>query len=182
MRDTTISRTYAEALLDLAQRQEAVEAFGEHLHLVADLIASDRRFRLFLETPRIDPPVKKQVIREVFGAAFPRLLLNFLMVVIDKRRQRLIPSMADRYAELVDEHFGRVQVRISTAAEPDQKLRDELKRRLEGLLDKEVLPLYRTDERIIGGVIVRVGDRLMDGSIRRRLQLLRRKMLKAEMA
>lgn len=182
MRDATVSRTYAGTLLQLAERDSAVEAYGECLRLVTDLMEFNKRFSVFLETPRIDSSVKKQLIREVLGDTFPTRLLNFLMVVIDKRRQRLLPSIADAYAELIDEHFGRVQVRITTAVEPDSRLKEDLKRRLAEMLGREILPLYRTDERIVGGVIVRVGDRLMDGSVRRRLQRLRRELLRAEIA
>ncbi len=73
-----------------------------------------------------------------------------------------------------------MRVEITTAAEPDEALQAELKQRLGRVFDREVLPRYRVNPRIIGGVIVRVGDRILDGSIRHRLQMLRRSLMKAE--
>ena len=181
MRDTTIARTYAEALFEVAQADDEVERYGANLHQLAGLIESDRQFRLFLETPRIDTSSKKQSLREALKKKLPGRLLSFLLLVIDKRRQRLLPSIADSYAELVDEHLGRIQVRITAAQEPDRKLEAELSRKLGKLLAKKIIPIYQVDERIIGGVIIRVGDRIMDGSIRRRLQLLRRRLLRTEL-
>lgn len=180
MRETTVARAYAEALLEIAQKEADVELYAQSLLSVADLVETEREFRLFLETPRIDPTVKKQVLRDVLEGRLPDQLLKFLFIVIDKRRQRLIPAIADEYASLVDQHFGRVQVQMTTAMEPGDELRATLQQRMGELLQKEVLPRYRTDPRILGGVIVRVGDRIMNGSLRRRLQLLRRGLLKAE--
>lgn len=181
MRETTVARAYAEALLEIAEREEGVEHYAQDLLALADLVETEREFQLFLETPRIDPSTKKQLLQDVLRERVPDRLLKFLFVVIDKRRQRLIPAIAEEYVKLVDQHFGRVQVQITMASEPTKELNAELRRRLTELLHKEVLPRYRIDPRILGGVIVRVGDRIMNGSLRRRLQLLRRSLLQAEM-
>ena len=123
---------------------------------------------------------KKQVIRAVLEEKVPSRLLRFLLIVIDKRRARLLPAIADEFDLLVDEHFGRLRVDVALAQEPDEKLKTDLKERLSKLLKKDVLPRYRIDPRLIGGVVVRVEGKIMDGSIRHRLQLLRRSLLKAE--
>jgi F-type H+-transporting ATPase subunit delta len=180
MQETTVARNYAGALFELAQADAALERYVEQLGRIADLVESEKDFRLFLETPRIEPSAKKDAIREVFEGRIPDRLLRFLFVVIDKRRARILPEIADEFAGMVNEHFGRLKVDITTASEPDKALKADLKQRLGRLLDREILPRYRVNPRIIGGVIVRVGDRIMDGSIRHRLQLLRRSLLKAE--
>jgi F-type H+-transporting ATPase subunit delta len=181
MQDTTVARSYAEALLELAVADGKVELFDRELQVIADLLRSEDDFRLFLETPKIDPADKKRVIREVFAGKVPDRLLHFLLIVIDKRRARLLTSIADEFSGLVDEHFGRLKVDITTASEPDSALQADLKQRLSSLLGKEVIPRFRVDARLIGGVIVRVGDSIMDGSIRHRLQLLRRSLLRTEL-
>jgi F-type H+-transporting ATPase subunit delta len=180
MQETTVARSYAEALFELARADDALELYAERLAQIADLVESERGFRLFLETPRIDAAIKKQAIRKVWEGRVPDRLLRFLLLVIDKRRARVLPQMAAEFNRLVNEHFGRLRVEITTATEPDGALKAELKERLGRLLDKEVLPRFRVDPRIIGGVIVRVGDLIMDGSIRRRLQTLRRSLLRTE--
>jgi F-type H+-transporting ATPase subunit delta len=180
MQETTVSRSYAEALLDLAIADGDPDLYAELFRQFVGLLETERDFRSFLETPRVEPDEKKRVIRKVFAGKIPDRLLRFLLVVIDKRRQRLLPSIAAEYSDLADEHSGRVRVEITTAAEPDEALQAELMQRLGQVLDREVLPRYRVNPRIIGGVIVRVGDRILDGSIRHRLQMLRRSLMKAE--
>ncbi len=182
MQVATVARNYAEALLELAVADGEVELYAEQLGEIVGLMETESDFRLFLETPRIDAAEKKRVLSEVFAAGIPSRLLRFLLVVIDKGRQRLLPQIAVEFGELVNEHFGRLQVQVTLADEPDETLKAELKERLDRLLETEVLPYYRIDPRILGGVVIRVGDRIMDGSIRHRLQTLRRSLLKAELA
>jgi F-type H+-transporting ATPase subunit delta len=181
MQETTVARSYAEALFELALGDDAPELYMERLGQIADLVETDREFRLFLETPRIEAAVKKRAIREALADRVPEKLLRFLLVVIDKRRTRALPEMAEAFSALVNEHFGRLKAEITTAVEPDPELKAEVERRLGRVLGKEILPRFRIDPRIIGGVIVKVGDRIMDGSIRRRLRMLRRSLLRAEM-
>lgn len=180
MRETTVARSYAEALLELATREGAVETYDRQLGQVADLIRSETKLRDFLETPRIDAEEKKRVIGDVLRGQVPDRLLRFLFVVIDKRRQRLLSAIAAEFSDFADEHFGRLRVEVTTAVEPGSELKDRLRERLSRAFGREVLPRYRVKPEILGGVIVRVEDRIMDGSVRHRLQSLRRQLLKTE--
>ena len=180
MQETTVARNYAEALFELAQRDGDLELYAQQLGLFADLVETERDFRLFLQTPQIEPSEKKQAVQAVFHAHIPDRLLKFLFVVIDKRRTRVLPEMAEEFTAMVNQHYGRQKVDITLAAEPDEALKRELKDRLGRMLNKEILPRFRIDPRLIGGVIIRVGDSFMDGSIRHRLHKLRRNMLKAD--
>ncbi len=180
MLDTTVARSYAEALLELALQEDALELYAEQLGQFTALLESEPDFRLFLETPRIDPAAKKQVIGDVFGDLMVGNLVRFLYVTIDKGRQRFLPAIEREFTALLNEHLGRLAVEITTAREADEALKASLQRRLSKLLDREILPSYRVNPRILGGVIVKVGDRIMDGSVRQRLQRLRRSMLRAE--
>jgi F-type H+-transporting ATPase subunit delta len=180
MHETTVARSYAEALLELAVAEDSVEEYDRQLGALVELIHAEERLRTFLETPRIDADEKKRVISEVFRGKIRDRLLRFLFVVIDKRRQRLLPEMAAEFSDLADDHFGRLKVEITTAREPDKALRERLRERLGRVLQRDVLPRYRVNPAILGGVIVRVEDRIMDGSIRHRLQSLRRQLLKTE--
>ena len=181
MQGSTVARSYAETLFELALADRDVEAYARNIEEIAALLRTEREFRLFLATPRIDSVAKKRVVREVFSGKVPDRLLRFLLVVIDKRRQRVLPAIAEEFKQLVNEHFGRLEVDITTASQPDEALRTELKRRLDALLGRDVLPRHQVDPRIIGGVIIKVGDRIMDGSVRHRLQQLRRSLLRAEL-
>ncbi len=180
MRETTVARTYAEALLEFAVEENDVDRYSRRLNEIADLIETQPEFRRFLETPGVQSAEKNRVLQDVFKKLVPDHFLKFLFVVIEKRRQRLLPAIADEFALLVDEHFGRMRVQVTVASELESTLQKRLKKRLDEMLGKDALPHYSIDPRIIGGAIFRIGDRVMDGSMRRRLQLLRRRLLKAD--
>lgn len=184
MGPTIIARNYADTLLALAQRHggdEAVESYGRAIEEVALLLRSERKVRDFLETPRVDAESKKRVLRDAFQGRVPEHLLRFLLVVVEKRRQGLLPQIADEYRALVDELRGRTRAEITLATQPSDELQRELVATLERKLGRNVLPTFRVDPSIVGGTILRVGDQILDGSVRRRLSALRRRLLEARM-
>ena len=171
-----VAENYAETLLELGFRDDRAEEYGDLLSDVAELYRQERNFRLFLETPRIQPAEKKRLLREALGDRVPATFLHFLLLVIEKRRQRVLPEMEVAYREKLDERRGRVRARVTLAVEPDQELREEIADRLTGMLDRQVVPRFVRDEDILGGLVVRVGDRVLDATLRRRLYELRRKL------
>lgn len=181
MRDTTVSRNYAETLFALALRNDALEAYGEAIETVARLLEEDPRFRLFLETPRIDDEDKKAVVRRAFDARLPRLVVNFVLLTIDKRRQRLLRTIATEYHALLDERMGREHVQVTVARPVDDATRRMIADSLSAAFGKQAIPHIRVRPEIVGGLVVRTGDTIYDGSVRRRLDGMRRKLLQAEL-
>lgn len=179
MRDETVARNYAETLYDLALRNEGVEAYAEGIDVVSTLLDEDPRLRLFFETPRIDAAAKKTVVRKVFGEALPKGLLNFLLVVIDKRRQRLLRTIASEFHALVDEHANRMHVDVTVARELDDETLANLAGRIGEYFGKTAIPHVRVKPEILGGVMVQAGDTVFDGSLRRRLGGMRRRLMAA---
>lgn len=179
MRDETVARSYAEALFDLAKRHEGLEVYGEGIATVAVLLDENPSFRLFLETPRVDAEDKKAVVRKAFGKELPANLVNFLQVTIDKRRQRLLGEIARAYAELVDEDMNRAHVEVTVARRLDDESLRRVAERLSELLGKTAIPHQRVRPEILGGVMVRAGDTIFDGSLRRRLDGMRRHLVAA---
>ena len=181
MRDETVARNYAEALFELGERHEGVETYGEGIEVVAVLIDENDDFRRFLETPRIAVAQKKEVVRRVFGETLPARLVNFLLITLDKRRQRLLRVIAREYKGLMDEHFNRVHVEVTLARKFDEEAVEEMEKRLTVALGKTAIPHVRVKPGILGGAILRTGDTIYDGSLRRRLEGMRRVLLKADL-
>ncbi len=181
MRDETIARNYAEALFELAERHEGVEAYGTGIELVARLIDENDVFRRFLQTPRIAVAQKKAVVRRVFGETLPAKLVNFLLITLDKRRQRLLRVIAREYMGLMDQHFNRAHVEVTLARQFDEKSMEEMETRLTAALGKTAIPHVRVKPGILGGAIFRTGDTIYDGSLRRRLEGMRRRLLRADL-
>ena len=182
MGPSIIARNYAETLLELARRSggdAAVDDFGHALEEVARLLRREPRIRQFLATPRISAQERKRVAEAAFGDSVPGPFLRFLLVLIDKRRQTLLPEIAEEYTRLVDELRGRVRADVTVAREPDPQLRQEIVAALEKRLGKEVVATFVTDPSLVGGVLIRVGDQLYDGTLRRRIAGLRRRLTAA---
>ena len=177
MRDPTIARNYAQALVSLAGKAKDLAGWGTMIADVADAIARDERLRLFLESPRVAVAQKNDVIAKAFQDRMPRLFVRFLQSVIRHRRHALIPQIAIEYQTLVDEVEGRVHAHVTVSREPDSKLEKTVSDRLSKVLGKLVVPHFTVDETILGGTIVRIGDTVMDGSVRRRLARLRQRMM-----
>ena len=183
MRAEIIARNYAETLLTLAERQgpDGMESFGQAADTLAALVQGDPRMRQFLETPRITPEQKKQALQQALGGRAPEMFVRFVMVLTDKRRQALLPEIAQAYGELLDERMGRVRVRVAISHAPDEALQAEIGNALADRLGKTVIPTFTVDPELLGGMVVHVGDQILDGSVRTRAASLRRRMLAAQL-
>jgi F-type H+-transporting ATPase subunit delta len=178
MREPTIARNYAEALLELARRGgNDLRAWREMIDGIANAVESDRRLRVFLESPRVSMKQKNDILQKAYGAQMPRTFVRFLQMLVKNRRQMLIPDIARSFQDLVDEVEGRVHASVTVAREADEKDRELISGQLSRAFGKNVVPHYFVNPAILGGVIVRVGDTVLDGSVRRRLQTLRGRML-----
>ena len=181
MRDETVARSYAQTLFELASRHEGAERYQAGIETVARLLDENRDFRTFLETPRIPLIEKKKVVRQSFGSVLPKPLINFLLVVLDKRRQRLLRQIAREYHHLVDAHFNRVHAEVTVARPLDDQALKAVTERLTTLLGKTAIPHVRVKPEILGGIVVRTGDTIYDGSLRRRLEDMKRTLLSARL-
>jgi F-type H+-transporting ATPase subunit delta len=177
MRETTIVRNYAETLLSLAGKASDLRGWGGMISDVANAMQADRRLRIFLESPRIDAAQKSRILAKAFQDRMPRLFVRYLQALIAHRRQLLIPQIAREYLSLVDEVEGRMHANVTIAREPDAETRSVVASQLSRSFDKEVVPHFAVDPRILGGLVVRVGDTVLDGSVQRRLERLRSRMV-----
>lgn len=181
MRDSTIARNYAEALLALARKAEDPRGWGRMLQEIADAVAQDEKLRLFLEAPRIAASEKNAVIAKAFQDRYPRLFVRFLQTLVGKGRQMLLGQVATEYFALLDEAEGRVHAQVTLASEPSEADKAGIAAQLSRALGKTVVPHVSINPAILGGVVVRVGDTVMDGSVRSRLVRLRKRLVTAKL-
>jgi F-type H+-transporting ATPase subunit delta len=177
MNDATIGRNYAETLLTLAKREGKEEEWGSLIDSLATTMKEDATFRTFIGSPKIAAAQKIEILDKALGKRVPHLFFRFIETVIMKRRQMVIPEIASEYRALIDESEDRVHAAVTVAREPTEPERDALARQLSRLFGKRVVPHIALNPAILGGVIVKVGDTVMDGSVRRRLATLRSRML-----
>jgi F-type H+-transporting ATPase subunit delta len=177
MREPTIAKNYAEALIDLAQKDGDLAKWGRLIDQFADAMSSDAKLAEFLASPRISAGDKNKVLAAALEGQVPATFLRFLQAMVRNRRQLLIPQVATEFHALVDVVENRVHaaVTVAKAASPaDQKVIAE---RLSKVVGKTVVPHFYVNPAVLGGLVARVGDTVLDGSVRRRLARLKSQML-----
>ncbi|HKC40028.1 MAG TPA: ATP synthase F1 subunit delta [Gemmatimonadales bacterium] len=174
MKSITVARNYAEALF------AAGDTYGDVLDAVAGAISADERIAIVLESPRVSKAAKSQILEKALKGEAPQEFVRFLQAVIRRGRQGLLGEIAQEYQVLLDVKLNRVHAGVTLSDEADGRTQQSVVERLTKALGREVRAYFRTDPKILGGVVVRVGDRIFDGSVRRRLTALQRRMLTGE--
>jgi F-type H+-transporting ATPase subunit delta len=176
LRTETVARNYAEALFELGERSGNIELYANLLDAVAAAVEQTPRVEAILMSPRIPKAEKAQLL----GAALrdtPREFVLFLQALVRRGRQQILRPVATEYMNLLDQKLDRVRAGVMLARTPDEKLKRNIQEALSRQLGKQVIPAFSVDPEILGGTIVRVGERVLDGSVRRRMTKLRRQLL-----
>jgi F-type H+-transporting ATPase subunit delta len=166
-----IARRYAQAYFDLAQDAGAVDTWGEELAAAAATLG-DAQVARALENPRLTPPRRSALALAVLeGTSQP--LRSLVRLLLERGRIGVLGQVAEQYRRLADRASGVVRAEVISAVRLDdasaQRIRGALSERLGGEVQTEV----RQDPDILGGLIVRIGDRVIDSSVRTRLEQLR---------
>jgi F-type H+-transporting ATPase subunit delta len=173
---TTIARNYAETLFDLGEGSGRTEEFAQLIDAVAGAIEGAPQVQDALMSPRVPKREKARII----GAALPKApkeFVLFLQAVVKRGRQQLFGAIANEYHALVDIKLNRVRAGVILARPADEALKKSIQEQLSKQLGKQVIATFSDDPAILGGAIVRVGERIHDGSVRRRMTKLRRSLL-----
>jgi F-type H+-transporting ATPase subunit delta len=169
-RDDSLAHIYAGALLDLAFEK------GVHAETLAELKAFEQvlgrvpQFVAFLNTPRIRREAKAAVLAKVFGNRVSDYTLNFFRVVVDKGRQHLLPKMIVAFVDGYHERMGEVVVKVQSAVPLEDGQKQRLSRALKKKFEKDIILEERVNPRLLGGLVMSVGDTRIDGSLRSRLE------------
>jgi F-type H+-transporting ATPase subunit delta len=169
--------TYAEALFGAARERDELEEVLSDLGEFVDGLHDSEELRLFFYGGQIPERQKRRAL-DGLTEGMRTQATNFLKVLVDNGREEILEEVLARYEELVKEHLGRIEVGVTTAVELSEEQRDGLKERLGDVLEgREIILETNVDPDLIGGAVFRFGGRMMDGSIRGRLESLREGML-----
>lgn len=176
MRAETVALNYAEALFSLGEESGQSVAYADWLDALAGAIAVSPRVQAVLASPNVTKAQKAQLLADgVMGA--PKAFTLFLQAVVRRGRQGLLGEMATAFTGLLDIKFNRVRAGVTLVRAPDEALKAAIVKALEAKVGKEVIATFSEDPSILGGVVVRLGDRVLDGSVKRRMTRLRRQLL-----
>jgi F-type H+-transporting ATPase subunit delta len=169
------ARVYAKALFELGLGEGSLAATGEDLHAVQDALnSSDGDVRAFFTLPQLRRDEKRRIINLAFGDKVGRPVLGLLNVVVEKRRENLFDEIVVQFDTLLDRHEDRLKVQVTSARKLDESIAAALRTAIEQRTNKTVVLQERVDPEVIGGLKVNVGDRVIDGTVRRTLQDMRR--------
>ena len=175
-----LSGVYARSLYELAQdaggRDKIVE-IADEIEQVCELARGNRGFREFLGSPIIDRGRRADALRGIFRERVTDLTLRYMLVLNDRGRLGHLEAIGNAYDQLVHEAFGRVEVDLFTPAPLDPGQLDAIKQRIGTALGKEPVVYAYTDPSMIGGLKLRIGDQLIDGSVAARLRRMRHRFL-----
>ncbi len=169
MRKRIIAERYAHALLQVARNNNEMGRISEEMGFITKIIEENPPLRRFLESPHIPQESKEALIRKVFSPILSRILINFLLLLVKKQRARFLREIIEEYQRLFDTERAIQKADIITAYPLDEKSRRKLKERLEEVLRKTLELSFFVNPEIIGGIIVKTPNLIIDGSIRRQL-------------
>ncbi|MBI3268991.1 MAG: F0F1 ATP synthase subunit delta [Planctomycetes bacterium] len=177
MIERTLSKRYARALLAASVRQGIVARIEEEVLDLADTYKKDKRLREFLEHPRIPEATRLDVVRKLLAVRAHPLLAHFVEVLVEKRRTKFLPEIAAQYDALADEYEGVVRVTVTSRSPLARGQQDRLETQLGRRLGKKIDLRPQVDASLLGGVLLRIGDRILDGSVAGRLKAAREALL-----
>lgn len=177
--DIRAARRYATALFRMAVNRQQIDDVAGSIAEIRTVTNGSPELMAVLHHPRITRARKKQLLQTVFEGKIRQDVTNFLSLVIEKDRAALIPAITEEFARLMDEHRRETDAEAVSAIALTEAQTAALKQRLESSTGYTVRLKTRVDLEIIGGLVVRVGDKLMDGSVRTQLQSLRDQLKRA---
>lgn len=173
------SRVYAQALLDMAVQAGDAETVLTQMQQIGELLADGTGFEKLLDPRALPKPERAGVIERVLKPHVHELVFRFLQVINRKDRLAELPGIIAAYEMLYQKSQGVADVSVTLASEPGEDERQRLRQRLEDALGRSVALTTHVDPSILGGMITRIGDRQIDGSVAGRLRRLQNQMIDA---
>lgn len=176
MMERGVASRYATALFDSALKANIVDDVYDDAMNLKKVLDDSSTFFNFLLSPQVRTEAKHNVINAALEGKASDLFVRFLHLVVDKKRIPYIKEIADEYHKLYEHHKGILMVKVTTAIPIDEKMERKVIDKLHKETQKEIRVEAITDPRIIGGMVLVMADKIIDGSIRFRLETLRREL------
>ena len=178
-----ISKTYAQAMFELAVEENKTSQFLDEVTQLLEILRQNKEFGAFMNHPKIPKDEKLEVVEKVFGDKLSRELTGFLVTIIEKDRYSDIESILLEVIASIKEYNNIGTAYVTTAIALEEKEKNNIEKRLLATTKYETMECnYNVDASLIGGMIIRIGDRVVDSSIRTKLEKLERELLNIQLA
>jgi F-type H+-transporting ATPase subunit delta len=169
-----VSKRYAKALFSLGQEDGNFEQYGQELSEFETFFRDNEDFRQVIVNPVFALEDRRKVLQVVLDKTnFSGVVKNFLNLLLDKNRMGVIEAIKAYYSRLTDEVSGIARAEIITARPLKQEALGRIERSLEGLTSKKIKPEVREEKDLIGGIVVKIGDLVLDGSVKAQIEGLK---------
>lgn len=176
MIERTLAKRYASALLAAAAREGDVEEVESNLLALKEVFVKNPSFRRALKQPNLSRAVRQGLLRKPFEGKAGRAFLEFLDLLVEKKRVDLLPEIADSFDRLADATQGIVRVKVRSWRSLAAAARSALHEKLARITGKKIEIEEKTDPALKGGMLLQIGDSVIDGSVANRLKALREKL------
>lgn len=177
MLNLQLANKYSRAIFLLAQEEGKLTEYGDELKALSADMEGSKELTAYFSSPLIPTAPKKELAGKVFGDELSPMVMNFLQLLLDKQRVLLLPEIAKEYEDYANEAQGILVADVTTARELGAPQGEVLAKKLSDLTGKTVKLRRHLDPKLIGGAVVRIGDRLIDGSMRSRIKALETKLM-----
>ncbi|MGF7057708.1 F0F1 ATP synthase subunit delta [Brassicibacter mesophilus] len=165
-----IGKRYAEALFEAATELDKLDQFKQEIKAVSDVFENEPQLKTIFEHPKLSKNEKKDIIKSIFGGKVSQEILNLCYIVVDKSREKHMKDISEQYIKLSNKKMGIVEAQAVTAVPMDEEEKLKLQSKLSEKLGKKVLLSNIVDEKLMGGVLVKIEDKVIDSSIKGRLE------------
>ena len=171
---SNISKRYARAFFEIATKEKKLEQLHSELNQFSSMITQNKALKEFLANPIIEQDNKKAVVEKIISKLnFSKMTVNFLKLLVDKKRIDSLPDIEICYRQLMDEALKKVRINVKTAFPLSSKMRDYIIANMEKISGRKADITVETTPELLGGVIISVGDTLYDGSVKSQLNNMR---------
>lgn len=177
-----ISRRYSIAMYEEAKSKGIIDQFSEDVDMVLKTIKSNRDLELFFESPIIDKVKKTTVIKEIFEGKVSKLMMNLMLLLVERQRDEHIVDILTNFQELKNEKEGVLTVEVTSAMELTDDEKKQVKEKIDNYTKLNSKPSFKVDANLVGGFVVRIKDVILDASIRHQLEILRKRFKQGDIA
>ena len=170
------ARRYAQAVFQIALEHDSLDVWVDDLQTLADLL-DDKEVAAFLDAPQVPEARKLETIQQLLGDSVGTLSANLLRLLATKNMTLLVPGILEQLTTMVDRHRGIEWADVTTAVPLDDAQQNEVSRLLSGIVGSEVSLRTYVEPELIGGIVARLNDRVIDGSVRSKLRNMHRQVV-----
>lgn len=182
MLNKSVARRYAEAFFSIAREANKIDEFQQELEIVVATINEVESLKDYLAHLIIPAKAKKEVATKIFGQQVSQITLNFLLMIIDKRRESYIGVIAEEYRDMADESRNITKAELVAAvAVADEDIKS-LAEKLSAAMGRTVQLKLKLDQSLIGGLKLKMGDKIIDASVAKKLQMLKEQLRQAKIS